>query len=519
MSEVGAAERSISQDKAQGSVQRDSQTLSFLSRLWVRLSPLLPLLFVIGWFLCRDFFDDDGRFLFTSMLATLTTAVLVFILRRPIESAFPLVIVFGIFVVGYYLKFYWLVLTLDVGDVQGALKFLEFVIQPFLFRENLLRAFELSTWGYVSFCSGAIVAVWLGLAPRSLRRIRSPESSSMALSKAKVLSVVYVVVAVGFWLLTSLVIHKLGLGIHGRENVRLPYNLTGIIHYIHALVVPSLLILVIAWSDRKDMQIYWWAGLLGMVAYGIGVMFLEASRGALVSAVVIPVGTLWVLYGRFTRKRVMFLVILFLAVTLLRPIFTAYRYLRVEPLHNAGFIELITRAYQIARSARTVETPLTDRWFLDRFMTIALRVIGVDSVLYLAPIESVKVDLSWITSVLLGQENFTQKFTQDIVGYGPNVVVQFTAPSLVGGLYFLSGVVGIGVGVFAMALISQWMWIRSCRSWWRTAPLALTQIAAITFHIGSDGAFESLLRDVFVTVVVIVALEFASRVKLCRGAH
>lgn len=511
MSEVVAAGRSISCNEAPGSVRRDSQPLSFLSRLWIGLSPLLPLLFVGGWFLCRDFFGDDERFLFTSVLATLVTAVLVVVLRRPIEGMFPLIILFGVFVLGYYFKFYWLVLTLDAGDVSGALKFLEAVIWPFLYPENILRAFELSTWGFISFCAGAVVSVWLGMAPRSLRALRLPENK---LNKTKVLCVIYVVAALGLGLITNLLIYELGIGIHGRENVRLPYNLTGIIHYVNELLVPSLLIFAIVWSDRKGMRVYWWASVAGLTAYGIGLMFLKASRGALVQAVVIPVGTVWLFYRRFTRKRVIFLVVLFLIVALLRPVFTGYRRLRVNPYPNMGLAEMMIRAYQIGGDVGTAETSLTYRWFLDRFLTVALRVIGVDSVLYLAPIESVEVDISWIASVLVGQEHFTQKFTQDIVGYGPTVVVQFTAPSLVGGLYYLGGVAGIVVGVFVIVLISQWIWVRLCRSRWWTAPLAVAQVAGIVFHIGSDGAFESLLRDVFVMVVIIVGLEFVSRIKL-----
>jgi hypothetical protein len=508
------AGRLTPRNEATRSIQPDSQPLSFFSRLWIVVSPLLPLLFVVGWFLCRDFFGDDERFLLTSLLATLATVVLVFFLRRPIEGMFPLVILFAIFLVGYYFKFYWLVLTLDASGVQGARKFLDPMIQPFLYSENILRAFELSTWGFVSFCSGAIVCVWFGMAPRSLRAVKLPEDRPKILSKAKVLSVIYIVVALGIGLITNLLIYSLGIGIHGRENVRLPYNLTGTIHYMNELVVPSLLILVMAWSDRKGLRTYWWASLMGLIAYGIGVMFLKASRGALVVAVVIPVGTLWLLYRRFTRRRAIFLVVMFLVVALLRPVFTGYRRLRVDRYSNVGLTEMMIRAYQAARSAEIADTSITYHWFLDRFMTIAVRVIGVDSVLYLAPLESIEVDISWIVSVLLGRQSLSRRFTQDIVGYGPTVVTHYSAPSLVGGLYFLGGVMGIGVGVFVVVLISQWIWVRLCRSRWRTAPLALTQAAGLAFNIGSEGAFESLLRNILVVIAIIAGLEFVSRIKL-----
>jgi hypothetical protein len=514
MDEPMVAGRLRPRNEVTRSIQSDSQPLSLLSQIWLMVSPLLPLLFVVGWFLCRGFFDDDEQFLLTSLLAALATALLVFFLRRPVEGMFPIVILFAIFLVGYYFKFYWLVLTLDASGVQGAREFLDPMIQPFLYSENILRAFELSTWGFISFCAGAIACVWFGMAPRSLRAVELPGGRPKTLSKVRVLSVIYIVVALGIGLITSLLIYSLGIGVHGRLNVQLPYNLAGIIHYMNQLVVPSLLIFVMAWADHRGMRTYWWASFVGLIAYGVGVMLLTASRGALVVAVVIPVGTLWLVYRRLTRRRAFFLVILFLVVALLRPVFTGYRRLRVDRYANIGLTEMMVRAYQTAGSVGIADSSITYQWVLDRFMTIAVRVIGVDSVLYLAPLESVEIDISWIGSVLLGRQSLSRRFTQDIVGYGPTVVTHYSAPSLVGGLYFLGGVMGIAVGVFAVVLISQWIWVRLCRSRWWTAPLALTQAAGLAFSVGSEGTFESVLRDVFVTVAVIVGLEFVSRVKI-----
>jgi hypothetical protein len=497
------AKRSISRQAAKGFAQREKRSLSLLSRLWIAASPFLPLLFVVGWLLCRDFLGDDNRFLFTSLLATLATVVLVFFLHRPIEGMLPLVIFFFVFLIGYYLKFYWLVLTLDAGDMPGIMgRFLDWMIQPFLYSKNMLRAFELSTWGFVAFCAAAILSVGLGMTPRgSVGAIKVPQNRTKRLSSA------YLTAALAMLLITGVLVYKLGIGIRGRENVRLPFELTGLIHYMRSSLVPSLLILVMAWSDRKGMRAYWWIGLVGLMAFGVSLIFLEASRGALVGAVAIPLGALWLLYRGFTRKRVSLLIVAFLVVVVMRPIFTVYREFRGDIYSDQSLTEMMVQAFQ------PVESSGQTSWFLDDFMRIALRVIGVDSVLYVAPIQSVKVDLLWVGSVLLGRGNFTQQFTQDIVGYGPYVVTHYTTPSLVGGSYLLGGTGGIVVGVFVIVLAFQWIWARLYRSRWRTAPLALVQVAQFAFSIGSEGVFESMLRDILVAVVLVVGLEFASRIK------
>jgi hypothetical protein len=504
MNEVGAAECSISQDKAQGSVQRDSQTLSFLSRLWVRLSPLLPLLFVIGWFLCRDFLGDDERFLFASLLAGLSTAVLVFVLRRPIEGMFPLIILLTIFLIGYYIKFYWLVLTLDAGDEQTVIKFLvpyrHRTFLPLLRPQNILRTFELSTWGYVAFCAGAVVSIGLGLAPRSLSDLKLPESARI-LNKLRVLNEMYLAIAFGIWLATVFLTYRLGIGIHGRQNVPLPFKLTGIIRYMSEL--PAMFfIFVVMWSDRRGMRIYWWAGLMGLIGTGLSTIFLRGSRGALVSEVVAPLGTVWLLYRRFTRKRVIFLIVLFVIVMLLRPAFTVYRQLRANPYTNQGFTQMMVRAYQSGGTGELFES----------FMRIVIRVVGVDSMLYVAPVEP-RVEGSRIVSVLLGQHILSRELTVDIQGYPPSSA-QYSAPSLVGGLYLMGATVGIVAGVFAITVISQWIWERSCGSRWWTVPLVLARVTGLVFTYGLDGKFESLLREIFVTAVFLVGLEFMSRVRL-----
>jgi hypothetical protein len=85
MNEPMVAGRLRPRNEVTRSIQRDSQPLSFFSRLWIVVSSLLPLLFVVGWFPCRDFFGNDEWFLFTSLLATLATAVVVFFLHRPCD--------------------------------------------------------------------------------------------------------------------------------------------------------------------------------------------------------------------------------------------------------------------------------------------------------------------------------------------------------------------------------------------------------------------------------------------------
>ena len=487
-------------------VKRSQERFSWVTRLWLVVSLTFPLFFLIGWFVCKDYLGNDYRFLEASLQAIAATMALVICLRRPIEGMVPLVELIIIFLLGYYAKFYWLVLTLAANDQVALLRFFLPEVQPFLYTENLLRAFELSTWGYLAFCAGAIIAVGGGMFPRA--RVAIHVSSA----KVKKLCMIYVSSAWVMFIATTALTYGLGIGIRGGENIELPFKLAGIITFWRSLLVPGLFLLVLTWSDRKGLKLFWWAALIGLIAFGISTILIEASRGALVGAVAIPLGALWLTYRGFTKRRVFLLVVAFIVVALLRPVFTIYRQLRSSD-PSASIAQVAALTFQSAQSI-SGESSERSLGYLEPFQEVLFRVIGIDSVLFFAPQPDGGMPVDRIAAFLLRREDFADAFTREFIGWQGGV--SFGAPSLVGGLYWLSGTAGMVFSIFMLTLFLQWTWMYLYRSRWWTAPFAFVSLVQITFSVGSEGAFGAALQSFLVMAVMFVALEFVSRWKLPR---
>jgi hypothetical protein len=145
------------------------------------------------------------------------------------------------------------------------------------------------------------------------------------------------------------------------------------------------------------------------------------------------------------------------------------------------------------------------------FYELLFRIIGVDSVLFFSNITDVKIDIPWIVSVLLGTESFTGRFTQEIVGFGHTVTTHYAAPSLIGGLFWMGGILGIIIGVMIITIVSQFLWSRVINSNLLTSRLILLIITFTLFRIGIEGNFDAIIREVFVTVVIIFCFEIIIR--------
>lgn len=483
--------------------KRINRPLSLPSRLWLVISPFLPLLFIVGWFICRDFFDNDARFAWMSLLATIAASVFAFVTHRPIEGLFPLIILFTIFLIGYYIKFYWFAIELKAGNLERLLEFLDLKTRHFLNPRDMLRAFELSTLGFFTFCCSGILTVLLRMGPYSINIAGIPKIKRI-LKKTRILNGLYIIAAFLLWGCTFFLIRWLGVGIHKHSNAQLPAGVAGLIVYGSSLV-PAILTYVISRSNNKGLRLFGLSGLIGLIVYGISEILIRGSRGAFVGALIIPLGTLWLVYGQFTRKRAFSLIAVFLVVALMRPVFTAYR----TTLASSSSMSLGETIQHTIRVSKRIDSAGVYGSLIDSMVTVGERFVGVETLLFFAPGRLVDADIS-----LVLRGGLSQKFTQDVVGYGPTVTTHFNPPGLVGAFYFLWGKVGVVCGIFAFVFISQWIWGRLCHSHYWVTPVALTQIAALVFLIGNEGALEIAIRKIIVVIFFMLGLEFLSRVRL-----
>jgi len=190
-----------------------------------------------------------------------------------------------------------------------------------------------------------------------------------------------------------------------------------------------------------------------------------------------------------------------------RPIFTVYRI--IQNNFDLGIIATINELYNYKYYLDIGSMAYQGGYYL--FNELLFRIIGIDSVLYFSNLTTENIDIPWIVSVILGTESFGGRFTQEIVGYGETVTTHYAAPSLIGGLYWMGGVIGIVIGVMIIAIISQFLWRRVINSNWMTNRLILIMIVFMVMRIGIEGAFDGTIREVFMSVVIAVFFEFICR--------
>lgn len=455
---------------------------------------IFPLIFIVGYFYSSEYMEHSSSFLLHSLLACGTTFLLVlFILNSKIRTILPIVVLFLIFIVGYYIKFYWILYEIHEGDLDIIANSIDSNILRVLNPENLLRAFELTTYGYLALLFSVFIIILFRLIPSNqvkVSRIPIGRHSSRVILAA----------AFFFTFITSYIFYVFGIGVRGAENVALPFKLTGIITYVREFTF-FLFLIVLIWAEEQNKIYYWYLSLVGLMLLVGSKIFIEASRGALV-AIVIALGTFWLSYNRFTRKRVLFLTSTMMAVIILRPLFTIYREIKNLDV-SLNPADIFMNAFQLM----DISQINVFVFLFETVKVIFLRVIGIDSVLYLADVELILLDFKELMIVLTERLDFAQRFTQDVVGYGYSVTTHFSAPSLIGGTYLLGGVVFMIAIVFLLALISQYAWKRAFTSKWKSKPVIMCAIAMQLFSIGSEGNMINSMKEICIFVVFLFCLE------------
>lgn len=486
--------------------------ISFHGWLRIGLLILLPAFFIIGWFITADFFNQSAWYLFITLIAIFSTILLGINLRRfVIAGALPVLLILCFFLVGYYFKFYWLAEHLKADNMLRVFlfftpyineRFLE-AVQP----DNLLLAFELTTWGYVAFCFAVITSIKMRLLPRSPVTINIPEHS------VKRIAGFYLGMATVALAIVTVVSYKFGINIQGSEPPELPFKMVAFITYLST--VPGMLFfLVFAWSDRRHgLKRYWWSSWLAISLVAVITSVVMGSRSALIG-IMIQVGTLWVVYRGITRRRMVLLLVFFTITALARPMLTVYRVALKDPaIRSEGLIHVASTALQEYREvAGVIQDSGQEISWTDPFMVIAMRIIGIDSVVYLTKIEP-EINIARITRVLIHQEYMDLRFTREVIGF-PDDIVQYSSPSMVGAFYWLGGTAGMMIGIFVFVVITQWMWAVAYRSKWWVAPVVFLQLIGWTIQGGSEGTFDTLFINYAVTAIMLLTIEITSHMRM-----
>ena len=476
------------------------------NKLLIAILFIVPLLFLYGWIVSKEFFDNNFSFLLLTILSALITMVIIvlFLIVNDLVLVVPLIILFAIFILGYFAKFF-LILRLILNNEEEYIQSLgSSLIMEYLNKNDLLRSYELATYGYVAFCFSVLFILFIY--DKSRRTDFQENLSSEFLNKKRI--IVYLLIGAILIAISSLFSINYRVGIHGGEAQVLPYKLNAVIHYFRRISF-FFILLIVSWTDNKEYQQLWFASIILLALCSLSEIIVVASRGAFISSFAIPLALLWFVGKKFSGKRWIFVLSSITITLLLRPVFTVYR--TIQNNFDAGVISNIKELYNYKNYVDIGNMAYQGINYI--FYELIFRISGIESVLFFTRLTELKIDIPWIVSVFLGTENFSGRFTQEIVGFGENVTTHYAAPSLVGGLYWMGGILGIIVGVMILSIGSQYLWRKVINSNWVTSRLMLIIIVFIELQLGMEGTFEGIIREAFMYIFIVLFFEFICRSK------
>jgi hypothetical protein len=442
------------------------------------------LVLVAGYAATASHFGNEGL-TYAALTGVVVASSVVFLqrLKGPVASTLHLRLLFGILWFAYCVKFYWIVLAPDVG--------LDFIPRSLYVvnSASLLPSYETITCAMAAFCVSAAMLLrksagggpaWVAGRVRAIsgelwrRRVRR------AGTLGSFLAIVGIVV-------TAYVMDRQGIGVMGLEGSRLPFRLAGIVFQVHTILIPALLTLAI-WAGFETAEPKRVAfGLLLMLVLGLTDQYLRSSRGALAGL------ALWTLLvfltsGRRLQKRhIIALGCVVLVVSLLYPLTTAYRDLR---LRNPGVAAprlvadvLVEQATGGPAGVRTAIATGIESFFF--------RVTGADLLVVFNGLGVEPLKLNAFES-LIAPGGLSGYVTRDVFGVSYRDV-NAVAPGLVGWFYLMYGNIGVVLGLAIFTLVTHMVWAGLSRTSFRSPPVVRALFLFFLATVAVDGALDSFV--------------------------
>jgi hypothetical protein len=253
---------------------------------------LIPVVFIAGYLATFNIFEDMSfKYLSLTMASIFACCLLLSrLLNRPLQSTLPIWVIFGVFILAYYLKFYWLVFFPELGLGMHPL-FASLFYSTFA----LISSYATTTYAFGSFC---IVSWFLIGKPKAEH---SREESGVGGKKEdvgrKIINYRFVIFAtllivVCLMLVTGYITYITGISVMSAAPVYLPFRLAGIIFYTRTVFIPALLLLLVWCGMRSERYIWTNIGLTLLLIHGLSDMVLRSSRGGL-AGVLLALGFLF----------------------------------------------------------------------------------------------------------------------------------------------------------------------------------------------------------------------------------
>ena len=483
----------------------------------------LLILFPVGWFVSYDLLTDQHvYYVLLTLVALAATFVILSVLGRRIKREVHLWVIFILYLIGYFLKFYLLcymkVHSQDYGGyLQGSYPLETELLNS---TELIISYYETVTVVLVAFA--ILVTVLMRGGRRTASTVRAPFVGGGGEVRIKVQRRTIkrlLVVGITVSILLLYVQIKLGLGLVSaaeRQTTQLPYHLAGIIMTVSNGLLPLLFLLTVWLADSIRAASLARLTITAYILFGVASGLLSTSKAALVS-VMVSLVILWLLTGNFTQKRgrllaalALFMVVFNVYLGINRTLRNIYPDMGVFDIAAMAISYLLTLHGGILTNAESL--PL-----IANYAGPLLRINGADSLLNIinyAP--SFSFDRIWFI-LFESPDTVASLFTTDVLGLPPQLGLGFS-PSLLGYLLFVFGNVSLvcfGMIVYTLAWHMIFRTIMNARL--IIEPILIALLIVTLGQFTSEGTLESMPQTIAIVVAFGVIGEFFLRRSFGRG--
>jgi hypothetical protein len=420
---------------------------------------------MLGFLLTKDLFISFQYYYFLLNIFAFASAVFIIKnIKEPSLKNIHLWIIFLIFTIGYFFKFYILAyLKLYHSDFSSDYLNTNFPLESYLLGKPILviNYFEIVTvllliFSVISFfiLNNSKLALKINseyaLKPISIRNQRK---INILFICAAILSILYFCFQL-----------KTGIGIASRDPnsvMSLPYHLAGIISALGKWFLPALFMLMILLSFAANLRVKQYISISLYIVFGMIATLISTSRFDFLF-IVITLAVLLFSIGKLSKKYIFILAILICIATL-----------------SSNLIAFIRTGDLVYNG------PL-------KYITLLLRVNGADSLLNILNYSTSFSFDRIIHRLFESSLTINDQFSLDVLGLEPTQGLGFST-SLIGRFYFIFESLIVVSFVFSIYIfIWHYVFVYANKIFSDITPIFISLLSVTLAFITSEGNFESL---------------------------
>lgn len=473
-------------------------------------------LFASGWLFTFGKFQGDAlHYLVLNVLSFAAAWRIAWVLRGRGHSHLHLWVVFWLYLLGYYAKYYLLcyMSTVSGGDAELLLEG-SYPREAVFFedRRMLLDYVGLAT---ACLCTFALVVEVImrrqgAVSALNLRaRGDAPGIGDGLFNAAGAVSRLngLFMATLGLSALVFVLEWTYGVGINDgaeREAVVLPFRLAGVIVAVHNALLPLLYLMLIWLSGALGLGGLYRRIVSSYLLFGVIGGLLTTSKSAM-TVVIASLYVLWFVTGNLKRKDVLWLLAAVPALTLFNTFLSLNRVLRGLNA-DQDVMDILS---MVASQWLSSSGPEGSEGFrLLNYLGLLLRINGVDSVLNMMDFHPAFSFERLLQIVVLPGPSVASLYATDVLGVLSDVGVAFS-PSLLGYFYFIgAGVLASCIGLALFLILVEAVFKGLRRAGLLIEPILVAILSIQLALATSEGTLEVVPLRLAIVAAAAVAGEF-----------